>query len=128
MYGATECGIRSSERWKVTALEMKCVRSFIAVPRMDRFRNEEVRSRAGIEMELASRADQRLLRWFLNVDRMDEYRMVRRVSMDEVIRGRVQGRQRLGWMEGVKVALGNKGMMVEGAQQCIYARIIGKSK
>ena len=31
---------------------------------MDRVRNEEVRRRAGIEMELASRADQKVLRWF----------------------------------------------------------------
>ena len=29
---------------------------------MDRVRNEEVRRRAGIEMELASRADQRVFR------------------------------------------------------------------
>ena len=29
---------------------------------MDRVRNEEVHRRAGIEMELASRADQRVLR------------------------------------------------------------------
>ena len=40
---------------------------------MNRVRNEEVRRRAGIEMELASRADQRILRWFRHVKRMDEY-------------------------------------------------------
>ena len=43
---------------------------------MNRVRNEEVRARAGIERELASRADQRVLRWFGHVERMDEYRMV----------------------------------------------------
>ena len=31
---------------------------------MDCVRNEEVRRTAGIEKELASRADQRVLRWF----------------------------------------------------------------
>ena len=36
---------------------------------MDRVRNEEVRRRAGIEMELVSRADQRVLRWFAHVER-----------------------------------------------------------
>ena len=37
--------------------------------------------RAGIERELASRADQRVLRWFGHghMERMDEYRMARRV-------------------------------------------------
>ena len=41
--------------------------------------------RAGIERELASRADQRVLRWFRNVERMDEYRMARMVLMTEEI-------------------------------------------
>ena len=37
---------------------------------MDRVRYEEVRWRAGIERELASRADQRVLIWFGHVERM----------------------------------------------------------
>ena len=68
-----------------------------------------MRRRAGIERELASRTDQRILRWFGHVQRMDEYRIARRVLMAEVIGGRVRGRPRLGWMDGVKVALGNRG-------------------
>ena len=64
--------------------------------------------RAGIERELAIKADQRVLRWFGHVERMDEYRMARRVLMAEVTEGRVRGRPRLGWMDGVKVALGNR--------------------
>ena len=54
-----------------------------------RVRNEEVRRRAGIERELPRRADQRVLRWFRHVERMDEYRMARRVLMAEVSGGRV---------------------------------------
>ena len=72
---------------------------------MDRVRNEEMRRRAGIERELASRADQRVLRWFGHVKKMDEYRLARRVLMAEVSGGRVRGRPRLGWMDGVKVAV-----------------------
>ena len=45
--------------------------------------------RVGIERELASRADQRVLRWFGHVGRMDEYRMARSVLMAEVSGGRV---------------------------------------
>ena len=85
---------------------------------MGRSRNEEVRRRAGIERELESRADQRLLRWFGHVERMDEYRMARRVLMADVSGGRVRGRPRLGWMDGMKVALGNRGMTVEAVRQC----------
>ena len=49
--------MRSAERRKANVLEMKCLRSLVGVSRMDRVRNEEVPRRAGIEMELASRAD-----------------------------------------------------------------------
>ena len=55
---------------------------------------------------------------------MDQYRMARRVLMAEVSGRRVRGRPRLGWMDGVKVALGNRGMTVEAARQCVR---IGKS-
>ena len=42
--------------------EGKCLRSLVGVSRMDRVRNEEVCRRAGIERDLVSRADQRVLR------------------------------------------------------------------
>ena len=58
---------------------------------MDRFTNENVRRRAGIDRELAIRADQRVLRWFGHVERMDEYRMARMVLMAEVSGERVRG-------------------------------------
>ena len=73
-------------------------------------------------MELASRTDQRVLRWFGHVERMDEYRMARRVLMAEVSGGRVRGRPRLSWMDAVKVALGNRRMTVEAAWQCAKDR------
>ena len=82
----------------------------------------EFTRRAGIEKELASRADQRVLRWFGHVVRMDEHRLARRVLMAEVGGGRVRGRPRLGWMDGVKVALGNRGVTVEAARQCAKDR------
>ena len=89
---------------------------------MDRVRNEEVHRRAGIERELANRPDQRVLRWFGHVERMDEHRIARKVLMAEVSGGRVRGRPRLDWMDGVKVALGNRGITVEAARQCTKDR------
>ena len=48
--------------------------------------------------------------------------MARRVLIAEVSGGRVRGRPRLCWMDGVKVALGNRGMTVEAARQCAKDR------
>ena len=44
--------------------------------------------------------------------------MARRVLMAEVSGGLVRWRPRLGWMDIVKVALGNRGMTVEAVLQC----------
>ena len=74
--------------------EKNCLRSLFGVSRMDRVRNEEVRRRAGIERELASKADQRVWRCFGHVERMYECHMARRKLMAEVSSGRVGGRQR----------------------------------
>ena len=43
--------------------------------------------------------------------------MARRVLMAEVSGGRVRRRPRLGWMDDVKVALGNRGMTVEAVRR-----------
>ena len=101
--------MRHAERRKVNVLEMKCLRSLVGVSRLDRVRNKEVRRRVGIEMELVSRVDQIVLRWFGHVERLDECRLARRVLTAEMSGGRVRGRPRLGWMDGVKVALGSEG-------------------
>ena len=46
---------------------------------MDNIKNEEVRRRAEREKELASRANQRVMRSFGHVEKMDEYNTARRV-------------------------------------------------
>ena len=68
---------------------------------IDRVWNEEVRLGAGMERELESRANQRVLKCTWHMERMDDYRMTRGMSMVDVNGGRVLGRQRLGRMEGV---------------------------
>ena len=57
-----------------------------------------------------------------HMERMDDYRMARRVLLAEVSGGRVRGRPRLGWMDGVKVALSNRGMTAGAARQCAKDR------
>ena len=56
------------------------------------------------------------------MDRIDEGRLARRVMKAEVNGGRGRGRPRYGWMEGVKVALGNRGMTVEAGRRCARDR------
>ena len=70
---------------------------------MGRDRNEEVCKRAGIERELVNREDQRVLRWFGHMQRMDKYHMAKRVLMADISGEWTWSRPRLGWMDGMKV-------------------------
>ena len=56
------------------------------------------------------------------MERLDEYRIARMVLIPEVSGGRVRGRPRLDWIDGVKVALGNRGMTVWAARRCAKDR------
>ena len=71
---------------------------------MVRVRNEEMCRRAGTEREFASKADQRVLRWFGHVERIDEHRMVSQKGVDGGSKWRTGTREtevRLdGWCEG----------------------------
>ena len=48
--------------------------------------------------------------------------MARKVLMADVSEGRVRCRPRLGWIDGVKMALGRRGMTVQIARQCAKDR------
>ena len=54
------------------------------------------------------------------MDSIDQYRIARMMLMSEVSGGWVRGRPRLGWMDGVNMVMGNRGMTVEAARQ--YAK------
>ena len=53
---------------------MKCLRNLDVISRLNIFGNEEAHRRSGIEMDLARRVDQCVVRWFEHVKRIDEYR------------------------------------------------------
>ena len=57
------------------------------------------------------------------MERINEYHIESRVLVAEVRGGRVRGRPRLGWMDGVKATLGNRGMTVGSMRQCAKDRI-----
>ena len=49
---------------RVNVLEFRYLRRLVGASRVDRVRNEEVRRRAGIERQFASKVDQRVFIWF----------------------------------------------------------------
>ena len=71
-----------------------------------------MRSRTGVRSELAKRVDTNVLRWYGHVERMGEERLVKKVVNAKVDGKSMRGRPRYGWMDGVKRALGDRGIDV----------------
>ena len=116
-YGSELWGLKVRERQKLNVFEMGCLRSMYGVTRMDRIRNEVVRQGTGVEIELANRVDRNVLRWFGHVERMDNGTLLKRVLSTKVVERGARGRPRLGWMDGVKRALRERGINVTEAKE-----------
>ena len=71
MCGSQSWGMKVTERQKLNVFEMKCLRRMTGVSQLDRVRNEVVRARTGVRRELEARVDMNVLRWFGQVERMD---------------------------------------------------------
>ena len=120
-YGSELWGMKERERQKLNVFEMRCLRSMCGVSRWDRLRNEEVRERTGVTMELPNRVDRNVLRWFGHVERMEDGRLLKRVVNARVDGRGGRGRPRYGWIDGVKKALNGR-MDVSEARECARNR------
>ena len=80
LYAAETWGMKADDKKRLDVMEMRCLRSMCRVTRWDRLRNEEIRRRTGVLLERSKRAEQKGLRWFGHMERMDESRMVKRIT------------------------------------------------
>ncbi len=92
LYGTETWNMEAAERRNLNVMEnTRYLRSMCEVTRMERVRNVFVR-------ELAHRAEQGVLRWVGQVEKMEEERLVKIARSD--VRGvRQRGRPQIGWME-----------------------------
>ena len=73
MYGSELWDMKVNERQKLNVFEMKCLRSMTGVSRLDRIRNEVVRTRTVMRRDLVTEIHMNVLRWFGHVERMETH-------------------------------------------------------
>ncbi len=112
LYRAETWNMGELERRRLNVMEMRCLRSMCGVTRRDRVRNDEVR-RTGVIKELAEGADQGVLLWFGHVERMEEERLMKKITRSDVKGVRPRRSLRMGWLDSVKRALAAREMSVE---------------
>ena len=87
---------------------MKVLRTIGGVTRLDRLKNEQIRTDLNVEPVLITIERERL-RWYGHVMRMDESRIPRRYLQWRPQGKRPVGRPRKRWLDGVEEALNKRG-------------------
>ena len=113
LYGAETWGLKVEDKKRLDVFENKCLRSMCGVTIWDRKTNEKIRGQTGIDSKLSDRAEQRTLRWFGHMERMNEERLTKRVMNSKAEGVAARGRPKLGWEEGVKNSLHKRGITWE---------------
>ncbi len=63
-----------------------------------------------------------MLRWFEDIERMEEDRLMKKITRSDVRGVRPKGRPRMGWMDNLKRASCARGMSVEQGRVTVHDR------
>ena len=102
LYG-TECwAIKKQHTHKISVAEMRMLRWMCGKTRMDKVRNEDIRSLVGVA-PIEDKMKENRLRWFGHIVRRPTDALVRRVEKIDIVQGKkLRGRPKMTWMEVVK--------------------------
>ena len=91
LYGSECWTLKKADEDKLLVMEMGWLRGILGVSRLQRLRNEEVRKMISLKSTVVERIQERRLRWFGHVSRMDIDRLPNKALHMKVMR---RGKQR----------------------------------
>lgn len=102
MYGSESWVWKKRQESRINAVEMRSLRSMIGVKLRDRVRNVEVRERCGVKVDIVTRIEKGMLRWFGHVERMGSERLTKQIYDAKVNDGNAgRGRPRKTYVEQI---------------------------
>ena len=113
LYGCETWVLNAKVRKRLEVLEMDGLRGVCSLRRIDRVRNERIKQLCKWTRSVVARGEQGVLRWFGHVVRMSDERLVKKVFDSTVGGFRGRGRPKWRWLDGVRLALGNRGLNLE---------------
>jgi hypothetical protein len=109
LYGSECWCLKKEDERKILATEMSWLRRIKGRSRRERIRNTTTRKELGAEVTVVEKIQNRRLRWFGHVERMDNRRLPVAALHGWVEGERSRGRQRKTWIDNVKEDLKSKG-------------------
>ena len=116
VYGAECWSLTSKTSSRLQAAEMKVLRTIRGVTRMDRLRNDQIRSDLSVK-PLLKEIEEKKLRWYGHVKRMDEERLPKRYLEWKLQGKRPVGRPRKRWIDGISEALERRGVELSDVEE-----------
>src|ERR1700733_10957459 len=115
MYNSETWTLKEKQKQRLRVFEMACLRKIEGVTRWDRIRNEEIYIRLNIKHDIVDRIQNRRLRYFGHVTRMQNERYPK-IALNGYVHGRRRrGRPKKRWLDMIKEDCREMGLSVQGA-------------
>src|SRR5678816_2521990 len=96
------------------------IRVVLGVRRIDKMRNERIIELCGVKKGVNERINERTLRLFGHVERMDDSRLVKRMYSGECAGYRPAGRPKKKWIDSVKEFLEERNVSLPKAKRKVH--------
>ena len=121
LYGSETWQLYSTDAKKRNAFHRNCLRKILGISLLDKVRNEVIMERTGAK-DIVSIIQERRLRWFGHVVRMDSDRFPRKVCFWTPTGKRKRGRPKLTWKSSIERDLANVPMTWKDATEAALDR------
>ncbi|XP_030767681.1 uncharacterized protein LOC115891369 [Sitophilus oryzae] len=112
-YGCEISTLKAEQKRALNALEMDYLRRSARVSKLDRVRNVEIRAKMDATQTIVDRVEQRGLKWFGHLLRMEHQRWPYRIYSWSPPGKRKRGRPRRSWNEAIRRAMEDRNLEEE---------------
>ena len=116
IYGSDVWSITERNKKKLKAVEMEYWRKSCGLTKLDKIRNEEIRRRAEVDIDVIETIETKQLAWYGHLSRMAEERWPKKLWMWTPSQRRKRGRPKSRWKDGIEAAMQSRGLKEEDTQ------------
>ena len=122
-YGSETRIWKEKERPRIRAVQMDSLIGLLGIRRMNKVANARIRQLCGVTKGIDEKING-VLRWFGHVERMENYKIAKRVYVGERAGSCPVRRPRKRWIDTVKDCLKNRGLDVRQSRRMVHDKSV----